>query len=157
QTLPPGRAPAMKTTLRWAPVVLASALAVACQVSRLLNPSGGGGGTPPDTTPTRVAFATQPNSTGIGQAINPPVTVVVTDSAGNRIAGFSGPVTVAPGANPGGATLSGANTATAVGGAATFPGLSLNKAGTGYTLTAGASGFAAGAPPEVHRNLRAGP
>jgi hypothetical protein len=131
----------MKNLIRWAPVVLVSVLTVTCQVSRLLHPTGGGGAPPPDTIPARVAFATQPNSTGIGQAITPPVTVVVTDSAGNRVSGFSGPVTIALGANPTTATLSGANTATAVDGAATFSGLSVNKAGTGYTLTAAASGL----------------
>jgi hypothetical protein len=132
----------MKTLIRWAPVVLVSGVAVACQVSRLLHPSGGGGDPPPDTVPARVAFATQPNSAGIGQAITPPVAVVVTDSAGNPVIGYTGSVTVALGANPTGATLSGANTATAVNGVAAFPGLSLNKAGTGYTLTAAASGLA---------------
>lgn len=133
----------MKTLIRWAPVVLVSALAVACQVSRLLHPTGGGGGPPPDTVPARVAFATQPNSTGVGQAITPPVAVVVTDSAGDRVTGFSGSVTLALGANPTGATLSGANTATAADGVATFTGLSLNKPGSGYTLRAAASGLAA--------------
>lgn len=132
----------MKTPIRWVPVVLAAALAAACQVSRLLHPTGSGGDPPPDTIPARVAFATQPNSTGIGQPITPPVTVVVTDSAGNQVPGFSGPVTIALGANPTGATLSGANTATAVDGSATFAGLSVNKAGSGYTLTAAASGLA---------------
>src|SRR5260221_14268116 len=44
------------------------------------------------------------------------------------------------GNNPGGATLSGTTSAAAVGGVATFF-VSLNKAGTGYTLTASASGL----------------
>src|SRR5207247_1903071 len=48
---------------------------------------------------------------------------------------------VALGSNPGGATLSGTTPVTAAGGVATFFDLSLNKTGTGYTLTASASGF----------------
>src|SRR5207253_2380065 len=44
--------------------------------------------------------------------------------------------------NPGGATLSGTTPVAAVSGVATFFDLSLNKTGTGYTLTASASGFA---------------
>jgi len=43
---------------------------------------------------------------------------------------------VAIGNNPGTSALSGTATATAVAGVASFPGLSLNKTGTGYTLTA---------------------
>src|SRR5439155_6809374 len=41
----------------------------------------------------------------------------------------------------GGSTLSGTTPVAAVGGVATFTDLSLNKTGTGYTLTASASGF----------------
>src|SRR2546427_11772211 len=62
-------------------------------------------------------------------------------SLGNLVPGFTGSVTVALGTNPGGAILSGTTPVAAVGGVATFF-LSLNKAGTGYTLTASASGFA---------------
>src|SRR5256885_12453008 len=51
---------------------------------------------------------------------------------------FTGSVTVALGTNRGGAILSGTTPVAAVVGVATFF-LSLNKAGTGYTLTASAS------------------
>src|SRR5438876_12363193 len=54
-------------------------------------------------------------------------------------AGFTGAVGVALGSNPGGATLSGTTPVGAVGGIATYLDLSVNKAGTGYTLTASAS------------------
>ncbi len=49
-------------------------------------------------------------------------------------------MTVGIGTNAGGGTLGGTPTATASSGVATFSGLSINKAGTGYTLTASASG-----------------
>ena len=41
---------------------------------------------------------------------------------------------MAIGTNPGGGTLSGTTTVAAVAGVATFSNLSINKAGTGYTL-----------------------
>jgi hypothetical protein len=50
-------------------------------------------------------------------------------------------ITIAIGVNPGGGTLSGTTTRVASGGVAEFPGLSINKVGTGYTLTASASGL----------------
>src|SRR5205807_5727304 len=51
-----------------------------------------------------------------------------------------GAVGVVLGSNPGGATLSGTTPVAAVSGVATFFDLSVDKAGTGYTLTASASG-----------------
>ena len=48
----------------------------------------------------------------------------------------SSSVTLAIGTNPGSGTLSGTVTVAAVNGVATFSNLSINKAGTGYTLTA---------------------
>src|SRR5207244_8041222 len=54
---------------------------------------------------------------------------------------FTGNVTVALGANPGGGALSGTTTVTAVSGVATLASLSVNKVGTGYTLTAAATGL----------------
>src|SRR5439155_5820692 len=57
--------------------------------------------------------------------------------------GFTGNVAMALGANPGGGTLSGTTPVAAVGGVATFTDLIINKTGTGYTLTASASGFTA--------------
>src|SRR5438132_12927274 len=72
----------------------------------------------------------------------PAVKVRALDVFGNLAPGFTGAVTVALGNNPGGATLSGTTPVAAVSGVATFFDLSLNKTGTGYTLTASASGFA---------------
>src|SRR5207244_6168802 len=72
--------------------------------------------------------------------ISPAVKVRALDAFGNIAAGFTGAVGVALGSNPGGSTLGGTTPVTAVSGVATFF-VSLNKAGTGYTLTASASGF----------------
>src|SRR5205807_9346199 len=63
------------------------------------------------------------------------------DALGNVATGFTGAVAIALGNNPGGSTLSGTTPVAAVSGVATFF-VSLNKAGTGYTLTASAGGFA---------------
>lgn len=50
-------------------------------------------------------------------------------------------VTLALGANPGGAKLSGTLTVNARDGVASFSDLAINRAGSGYTLTATAAGF----------------
>ena len=62
----------------------------------------------------------------------------------NGMAGYNGNVTIALLNNPGGATLSGTLTATASGGLATFSGLSINNADSGYTLQVTASGLSSG-------------
>ncbi|MDP1892306.1 MAG: Ig-like domain-containing protein [Gemmatimonadaceae bacterium] len=84
-------------------------------------------------TPTRLNVLTGPVASRAGVAL-PPVTVAAQDAAGNTIASFTGDVTVALGANPGGSTLSGTTTAKAVAGVATFSDLKLNRPGTAYTL-----------------------
>src|SRR5207248_9858089 len=74
-------------------------------------------------------FATQP-------------VVAVQDAGGNTITSDnSDQVVLAIGANPGSGTLSGTAAVTVVNGVATFSGLSINKAGTGYTLTAATTGL----------------
>src|SRR6266566_3774009 len=92
-------------------------------------------------TATQLVFGTQPGTTVADRLISPAVKVRALDAFGNLATGFSGSVAVALGANPGGATLSGTTPVTAVSGVATFFDLSLNKTGTGYTLTASATGF----------------
>jgi hypothetical protein len=62
-------------------------------------------------------------------------------TAGNPITSFTGAVTVAIADNPGGTTLGGTLTATALNGVATFSGLTLNRAAIGYMLNAYASGL----------------
>jgi uncharacterized delta-60 repeat protein len=65
----------------------------------------------------------------------------IEDQYGNVIATATGTVTVALANNPGGATLGGTLTATASDGVATFSGLTLTKAATGYTLAVSSSGL----------------
>jgi streptogramin lyase len=71
------------------------------------------------------------------------LTVEAENSSGNPITSFDGTVTVALASNPGGATLGGTVTATASNGVATFSGLTITTAASGYTLEASASGLAA--------------
>src|SRR5881409_3171768 len=103
--------------------------------------------TPFDISPGQAAqllFTVQPTGTTAGAVITPAVRVTARDAQGNTATGFNGSVTVALGANASGATLAGTTTAAAVAGVATFGDLSLNRAGTGYTLTAAATGVASG-------------
>ncbi len=89
--------------------------------------------------PAKLAFAAQPAGVSAGSSIT--VTVNIEDASGHVVTTATNQVTIAIGANPSSGTLSGTATATAVAGVATFPNLSINNAGTGYTLAASASGL----------------
>ncbi len=91
---------------------------------------------------TSLTFTGQPQSTLANAAIAPAVVVEARTGSGALASTFTGPVTLAFGTNPTGATLGGTLTVNAVGGVATFSDLSVNNAGTGYTLTASSSGLA---------------
>ncbi|TLY37503.1 MAG: hypothetical protein E6K60_04490, partial [Nitrospirae bacterium] len=88
-----------------------------------------------------VAFVPQPTNAVSTAVISPAVTVQVLDANNNVVTSSSAPITVAIGSNPGGGTLAGTVTQNAVNGVATFNNLSINKVGTGYTLTANSSGL----------------
>jgi hypothetical protein len=83
----------------------------------------------------RLAFAVQPTTASAGAAISPAVTVRIEDASGNLTTSTAS-VTLAIAANPSSGTLSGTATRAAVGGVATFSGLAIDNAGTGYTLGA---------------------
>jgi hypothetical protein len=89
----------------------------------------------------KLAFSVQPGNSEAGGAITPAPKVTVQDAAGNTITGATTSITIAIGNNAGTGTLSGTVTVAAVSGVATFSGLSIDKVGTGYTLTASASGL----------------
>src|SRR5439155_22942129 len=103
-------------------------------------------------TATQLVFNVQPSTTTAGAAITPAVQITAQDGNGNTATGFTGNITVAIGTNPGTGTLSGTKTVAAVAGVATFSGLSIDKAGTGYTLTA----TGAGSRSEARREGTAG-
>ncbi len=93
--------------------------------------------------PTRLAFVQQPTNVEAGKVIAPAVTVRVLDTVGNPSTDSTASITLALGTNAGNGTLLGTRTVAAVNGVATFSDLSLEKAGTGYTLSASATGLTA--------------
>jgi hypothetical protein len=94
---------------------------------------------------SKLVFGQQPTNAVVGSAISPAVTVRVVDAYGNLLSGDNtDQVTLSLGSNPAGAALGGTLTATVNGGVATFSNLTLNNAGTGYTLRA-SSGNLSGA------------
>lgn len=92
-------------------------------------------------TAASVAFVQQPSTTVAGSTITPAVTVGVYDTTGTLISSSAASITLAIGTNPGGGTLSGTLTRSAVNGIATFNDLSINKDGAGYTLAASSTGL----------------
>ncbi len=96
------------------------ATGAAAKLAFIVQPRGGAGGTP---GAAGEAFVQQPK-------------VAIQDASGNTVTTSTAEVTLALGANPGGGTLSGQVKVSASGGIATFAGLSINKSGVGYTLTA---------------------
>ena len=85
----------------------------------------------------KLGFVQGPSNTGAGAVITPAVKVAVEDANGNvETSDNTTKVSLAIGTNPAGGTLSGGSAVTVASGIATFSGLSINTAGTGYTLTA---------------------
>ncbi|MBI3789261.1 MAG: hypothetical protein HY275_00065, partial [Gemmatimonadetes bacterium] len=93
--------------------------------------------------PTSLVVVTDPTSTSALTAIAPPVAIAVTDALGNTVTSATNAVTVALTAGTGtaGAVLGGSTTVNAVGGIATFSGLTVDKVGVSYKLTATATGL----------------
>ncbi len=83
---------------------------------------------------TQLAFTAQPSNTAAGATISPAVQVTAQNAQGATVTSFTGNITVAIGTNPAGGTLSGTATVAAVSGVASFSTLSIDNAGTGYTL-----------------------
>src|SRR5215467_5762258 len=96
--------------------------------------------------PAKLAFVQGPSSTAVGAVITPAVTVAVEDANGNvETSDNATQVSLAIGANPASGTLSGGSAVTVASGIATFSGLSIDTAGTGYTLTASSTPLYTGA------------
>jgi trimeric autotransporter adhesin len=90
---------------------------------------------------SQLAFTTQPSNTASGSSITPSPAVSVQDTFGNTVTTSTASVTIAIGTNPSSGTLSGTVTRNASSGVASFTGLSMDKAGIGYTLSASATGL----------------
>jgi hypothetical protein len=89
----------------------------------------------------RLVFTVQPVNAAVGAPITPAVQVQVQDASGNPVTTATNPITVAFGTNPTGAALGGTTTVNAINGTATFSTLTVDRPGTGYTLTALSSGL----------------
>ena len=98
------------------------------------------------SNPLSWVFTAQPGTSQqiAGAAVTPAVVAELRNASNAVVTSFNGSATLTLGANPGGSTLGGTATVTAVNGVATFPGLSLNKAGVGYTLAVNSTGAGAG-------------
>jgi hypothetical protein len=90
---------------------------------------------------TKLAFQVQPSSSVAGASLSPSVQVVAQDVYGNTATTFTGTVTLAMSGGTAGASLRGTKSVAAAAGVATFPGLSVDSVGTGYTLSASATGL----------------
>jgi subtilase family serine protease len=93
-----------------------------------------------------LVLSSQPGSS-VTAGDNFSLSVTVEDAFANVVTGYSGSVAIALSSNPGGGTLGGTSTVTVAGGVASFNGLSLTKAGVGYTLKA-----SSGSLPAVSTN-----
>ncbi|MBK7706527.1 MAG: carboxypeptidase regulatory-like domain-containing protein [Acidobacteria bacterium] len=89
--------------------------------------------------PTQLGFVVQPSNATAGQSIAPAVQVAVQDPSGNTVTSATDAVTISISNNPGGSVLGGTVTRNAVNGIATFNDLSLDRVGSGYTLSAAAA------------------
>ncbi len=103
---------------------------------------------PPTNTATatpgpavKLAFIVQPGKATAGAAITPAIQVAIQDASGRTVPYATNTITVTIGTNPGNGTLSGTLTVGPVSGVATFSNVSIDKVGTGYTLTASATGL----------------
>ena len=88
----------------------------------------------------RLAFTTQPGNAAAKSTIPGPPTVTVQDNADNTVTSSTHSISIAMGTNPGAGTLSGNMTVTS-NASVSFPALSINQPGNGYTLTASAAGL----------------
>jgi hypothetical protein len=97
--------------------------------------------------PVRLFFNTQPLTTTPGAELTvmpPTIAVVVQDNYGNTVSGSSAEITltITPNTGASGAVLSGVTKLKTGYGVVNFGGLSIDKIGSGYTLTATSSGLA---------------
>ena len=96
-------------------------------------------GTQLSSAPTALTFETQPVNFTAGDTI-PPLTVVVRDATADTVAGFTGTVTLdLTGGNASG-QLYGTLSREAANGVVTFPGLTIDRAGTAYRIRATVNG-----------------
>ena len=99
---------------------------------------GGAGGT---AVATGLRFVQHPTTVATNTAMTPAVTVRIIDHTGTDMPSASATISLTLSTNPGGSTLTGGGATATSGGTATFSNVRLNFPGTGYRLTASASGL----------------
>ncbi len=121
-------------------IILSAVLAVVtgCQAGTEPAPTSPSPLTDQSGTPAKLAFITQPGDAVAGSPLSTQPVVVIQDDSGNVVTSSIMPVklTITSGTGSSGAGLFGPSTVNAVDGEVRFQNLSVNKAGTGYTLTA---------------------
>jgi hypothetical protein len=129
----------MKTDIRFfmrilATIFVASLTAVMAACSSIPETSP----TEPPAQAAMLVFTTQPVGAITGSDFTTQPVVAVEDTRGNVVTSYQGLIvlTITSSTETGGAKLFGATTVETVNGVATFSGLSIDKAGSGYTLTA---------------------
>jgi alpha-tubulin suppressor-like RCC1 family protein len=90
---------------------------------------------------TKIKFVTQPSDAVAGVAVSPAIRVGFFDGFDNPTSSSVGSVTLSIANNAGNGTLAGSTAVDPISGVATFSNVSINKAGTGYTLSATTSGL----------------
>ena len=131
---------------RVATLVVLGALGASCAEST--KPAAG--------PPARLAIVAQPDSGVAGAPLAPSLSVVVQDSQGRTVnTNLTVLVTIAAGTGIFGAHLRGVTAVDATDGTATFSTLSIDSAGSGYVLTAAASGVASASTASL--SVAAGP
>lgn len=109
-----------------------------------LSPATSNGFTVSPRPPSKLTFVVQPTNATVGAAIAPAIQVAVQDAVGATVTGSTANVTIVltSGTGTSGAVLGGTMTRAAVNGVATFDDLAIDRAGSGYTLTASAASLA---------------
>ena len=102
-------------------------------------------GVTPGLPASVLVITSQPTDEQVGININPAIQVAVRNAAGQTMTTSTAAITVqiTPTTGTAGATLQGTTTQVATNGVALFNNLSINTAGTGYTLTFSALGLTA--------------
>ena len=93
--------------------------------------------------PAKLIFTAQPEGSSYGTPLSTQPAVTILYANGTVVTNSSASVSIdiTSGTGAAGAVLSGVNNVSAIGGIATFNGLSIDKAGQGYTLTAASIGL----------------
>jgi alpha-tubulin suppressor-like RCC1 family protein len=120
-------------------------LAVAAGTAKISASAGGKSGTVEVTVApaaSRLVFKNEPSEVVAGDPLDPAVRVEIQDANGHPVTGSAAEITLALVGGPEDAALLGTTTVSPEGGVATFEGLNIERAGSGYRLQASAADIA---------------